>query len=1662
MRTGLQAREIRAMALAGELYTDDYLTKSGEGQWRPASTLAELPVRKRPAVAAVAVATVPTVQVPAVAATAAPVRIGPSEREVADLKAAASSAARERDDLRALVDEVVAERDGLSATCDALIMERTGLRSERDAAREDAAVQRGSREETEADQRALRHALEEAAKAQQALTESRRSLEASHQAALRETQADHERALGAMSESMRAEAESHNDRQLRHAVDALTEERDSAHRRADDATADREELVAALGHAQDSLRVSDDLRRAIEKTANSSKIAVQEQVRELAQSRAMIQELQGTHNALLARAEGAEAAAAHAVQVEADAREWVVRATEQRDAAVRAREEVVAERDAALEDRDATRLAIGATQTDLVKTRRAHEDSISEGQSLRAALSEQTGRASGLERALSHSQSEGHDAATRRDELVATVASLEGELTRLNAVAAEQHREGEGMRLRIDEEAVARAGVTDELAQARQEVASLHGELASAREGGVAALARVSVVEREAADERSKIVARDELIFRESLRSEERESEIRRLTGTIAALKADLDTEHRRADDALAIVAKGQGELAVARKTIGQQTADMVDAHNEIESLAKIEQSARAALTAASAERDQVAAALTTAQAEVASREQQVSAERALREQAEASSRQLLASYEKLSDEAGRRITDLEVKLTEAAHQATTITMREEHALASLAESHSQVKALAQKLAQVEEQRASVIRDRDSYAKQLKTEAAARAAAEDKIAKANERATKAEREGRHALERAVQASMIALGGAKQRLDEDYAKSRAEVEVLEQLVAEATNRVIATGGTVPGLPLMPREAAIAARAAADAAALIAAQASITAPTSPTRGSSHERKEDSEKPAGPPVTFRLIDAIADEVPGGRPATRGSAQPSAKRDTSGAGSDHPSAPARVNQPSVQGRFGGQRERVSQPSRRPAESGSDDDSSSRLDRAWLDDHSAADTTETPPNSAALLALTALGVVMTASVAAIPKFAALEVRAGILSIAAWATALPLAVGLVQLVALKCRPILARRIPALAATLCIAAPLGSLAMTSAPGVTIALLAALAMLPWIVAAAAWPDARQLDVTRAASRELDALDGRGTKAGFATAACALAAGAASCFPWVIGGAPVIGSAIGGTTALLALATAAMALTPTLRPKAAMPAWALAMIALGGACASVGTVGIAATLAQATLAWVVMLAAAWSTAAAATVAAASSRELVARAIARLSGTEAPALVAHERSFAAVVMFASAALPLAPALCAWRLVQGRSRRAESQLRSFLEFEIWSAIALGVSLIAGAIAPDSVGLALVWGALLCHGAIALGGGCSIAMDRFVRFPSPMQLLARPEQGLDLPLPLVTVQRTAEHSPHRPIVHPCATPAWACADVALGAAAVWMMTGSAAWGATAGTIAGLAAWLPSFVASRTRHQDALIIGMLTTAILVALACAGLMLGAGGAEQGTPVLAALVGAGMGMWGLLLGWAASGARHMATSSRSSLGATIGADGDPLAPQECPIAVRGRDEAIRRLAIGCGTLAIASAAVPAFPWVGPVVWTPVSVAGAFALLVVAAVTASLALCDLDTVAAYARRLRALMLGLAATTTLPIIFSATSIGVVETIRSIPFSIVTAVLILVGAAVLSGLVPASADRSEGKGPSRPGRPVTHPARRERTARANEQQEAMS
>ena len=1423
------------------------------------------------------------------------------------------------------------------------------------------------------------------------------------------------------------------------ALEEAVRERDLALQHVEEAIADREELVASLGHSQDAILAGEDLRRALEKTIATLKTTVTEHTDQLAQTRATVAESRTAYAALMARTEIAEAIASEADHAKAEAKAWIGRATEQRDHAMKERDAALADRTAALAERDSTRLAVGATQTDLVKVRRDFDALRSDFDSARIALTEQTARAAGLENAIATMRAQNQELTAERDGQAEDVAHLNEEIQRLDQQLQEQNIRGGDLVQKLATIEFLAAEMEIDRDSARSEAAALQGDLATAREAVALESQRQAGLERELAEERSRIVARDELIFRESLRSEQRETENRKLSADIAAIRADFDTQLRRADDATGQVAAVQRDLQEAKVLVAAQTAEMVKAHQDLENLTSLEQSARASLTAASRERDELAAALATAHAAVASREQQVSAERGLRDQAEGSSRQLLASYEKLADDTGRRITDLEIKLSEAGHDMQAVRVREEHLIASLAEAHAQSKIVAQKMMSIEEQRTAMTRDRDSHAKRAGAEASARAAAEDKINSANERANKAERDARATHERSVQAAMIALNGSKQRLDEDYAQSRAEIDVLEQLVAESSKRLIASGGTIPGVPLLPREAsakvAADAKAAAESAASLAAHVMQNAAQNAAQPLQSQRIETPVRSPAPQVNFRMIDGGVDDTAPSRPQ----------------------APRSSSVQNTTGRMGGQRERVSQSNSQKSSSSSDDDSSSPtsqvakppptknaqantarrsvsqavVDEAWLDDHCAADVAEISPRSIGLVSITALGIVITATISALPEFHALDMRAAFTRIAGWVIAVPAIIAIVQLITTRCEPILARRIPTLAAIMLLIAPLSNLAFGSAPWIGAWLLAAIAALPWMMCYAAWPDARQVQGCRSNDLIVSAFASRASAASMISGLLAIIGITATLVPWTLSSlashsgaiaSTAIASPVGGIFALLMVSLIAALFTQSLRSHAPLVAWsALAVCAtfFCSSCASLGIDGALTTIAPA--AWIAFFAA-WSAIAASSLASAHSPRHIAAAIEGIIEDDAPSLVAHERINAACVMALTALLPILPALTSFHLVRGRSRRAESQLRSLANFELWFSVLLAMNLLVALIFSAPIGASIFLGLITAHAAICLGAAITVGADRFVRFPSPAALLARPGGGLDLPLPLVTVQRTAENSPHRPIVHPCGTTTWGIVTVALGALAVESVTRNPALAFALGPIVGLAIWLPSLIASRCRHQDTLVLSGLATAMVVIVIAAGFMLDTAVNPEEIPMMVAIAGAATGVWALLVGWAFKGMNQLATLARASAQMEVDEMGETIAPIEHPLAARRRESLMRRVVIGASGVTAASTLIAVIPMSAPIIFSPLFVCGVLSLSLATTVWLIANLRDRSNLIANAGLFTTMLVASSFFAALPLFFRATELGALAALSALPFCAVAAISALLTAGIINTL----------------------------------------
>lgn len=1692
---GMTPKNIRAMALANDLYADDMICKTGDDRWRSAATLSGLPIRTRPEIvkeaAPIVVEAAPIKQIVEVVPDP---QIEQANHRAEQLQSACDQLLNERDELLQRSDDARRESERANVEIERARGEITRLQSESAAIidqsnrsqsevdRLTAAVEaaRGDAEQfSQASEQALSKieklssvhakACDEIDRLQiengdilarfdqltaqaaqgaalQTTIDQLRQENATRNQAAREADEAHEskstQLLGKirdLSEQVRVRLDPSVGLALEEAVRA----RNVALQHVEEAIADRDELVASLGHSQDAILAGEDLRRALEKTIATLKTTVTEHADQLTQTRATVAESRTAFAALMTRTEIAEAVASEADHAKAEAKAWIGRATEQRDHAMKERDAALADRTAALTERDSTRLAVGATQTDLVKVRREFDALRSDFDSACIALTEQTARAAGLENAIATMRAQNQELTAERDRRTEDVAHLNEEIQRLDQQLQEQNRRGGDLVQKLAAMEFLAAEMEIDRDSARSEAAALQGDLATAREAVALESQRQAGLERELAEERSRIVARDELIFRESLRSEQRETENRKLSADIAAIRADFDTQLRRADDATGQVAAVQRDLQASKVLVAAQTAEMVQAHQELENLTSLEQSARASLTAASRERDELAAALATAHAAVASREQQVSAERGLRDQAEGSSRQLLTSYEKLADDTGRRITDLEIKLSEAGHDMQAVRVREEHLIASLAEAHAQSKIVAQKMTSIEEQRTAMTRDRDSHAKRAGAEASARAAAEDKINSANERANKAERDARATHERSVQAAMIALNGSKQRLDEDYAQSRAEIDVLEQLVAESSKRLIASGGTIPGVPLLPREAsakvAADAKAAAESAASLVAHAMQNAAQNAAQNTTQplqsQRIETPVRSPAPPVNFRMIDGGVDDTAPSRPQA---ARSSSVQNTTG-------------------RMGGQRERVSQSNSQKSSSSSDDDSSSptsqvakppptniaqtntarrtvsqaAVDEAWLDDHCAADVAEIAPRSIGLVSITALGIVITATISAIPEFHALDMRAAFTRIAGWVIAVPAIIGIVQLITTRCEPILARRIPTLAAIMLLIAPLSNLAFGSAPWIGAWLLAAIAALPWMMCYAAWPDARQVEGCRSNDLIVSAFASRASAASMISGLLAIIGIAATLVPWTLSSlannsgaiaSAAIASPVGGIFALLMVSLIAALFTQSLRSHAPLVAWsALAVCAtfFCASCASIGIDGALTTIAPA--AWIALFAA-WSAIAASSLASAHSPRHIAAAIQRITEDDAPSLVAHERINAACVMALTALLPILPALTSFHLVRGRSRRAESQLRSLANFELWFAVLLAMNLLVAFIFPAPIGASIFLGLITAHAVICLGAAITVGADRFVRFPSPAALLARPGGGLDLPLPLVTVQRTAENSPHRPIVHPCGTTTWGIVTLALGALAVESVTRNPALAFSLGPIVGLAIWLPSLIASRCRHQDTLVLSGLATAMVVIVIAAGFMLDTASNPDEIPMMVAIAGAAAGVWALLVGWAFKGMTQLATLARASAQMEVDEMGETIAPIEHPLAARRRESLMRRVVIGASGVTAASTLIAAIPSSTPIILSPLFVCGALSLSLAAAVWLIANLRDRSNLIANAGLFTTMLVASSFFAALPLFFRAAELGALAALSALPFCAVAAISALLTAGIINTL----------------------------------------
>jgi len=1651
LHTGLTPADIRAMSQRGDLFSDDMLCREGDDRWRPASSLAGITVVQR--TIEVAPVVVPTPAPMPVSTVQPESQAAPQPNPLEEGVAAAEHRAKQ---LQVALDRLMEQHDGLrdqvaehtstvqrlqseiehqesireslehrlqqahaaSDQANALTQEVALLRAESaklhdrcDAAERDAAHAQGIEQRLEQDIAELRREL--------ALSQERVSTGDEELHLLRTTTEE----LKAQLLRARADVAARPTSISPSAFDDLHRQLEAARNTAAAAESDREQLLESLSTAQTALRTSDDLRRALEKSLSALKSSTSSHGTELAAARQTAGEAQAALAAMAARIEGAESTAESARRTLLEHTERLRAATASHDAALAARDAAFVDRDHALAERDSTRLAVGATQVDLLAARRDIEALRQELESARTAITDQTARACGLERSVADTQVLADALRGERDETRAAATALRQQTDALRTRLSEQECDAEAMRERLSSADALAAMLREERDAARAQGTQLTDDLQAAHQQRVDFAARASALEREVADERTKVVARDELIFRDSLRAEERERDNRGLQAEIAQLRADFAAQQCRADDAAGQSAALQRDLHDARCRAADQAEELTAAARRAEELSTKEESARASLLAATRERDELSAAFSSAQAAVAAREQQVAAERSLRDQAEGSSRQLLASYEKLAEETSRRIADLEVKLASAGHEIQAGLARESQAAAALGTAQGESQSLQQKLAAAAEQRSALTRDRDSFAKRASAEAAARAAAEDKITAAQERARQAEREGRSVQERAVQAAMIALTGARQRINDDYTKSLSEIEVLEQLVAESTRQLIAAGSEVPGIPLLPREAmaraAADSRAAADAAALLA-QAAAARPAPAASATTAPPKPKYEPPAAPQGSFRMVDSLDDDS---------ARRPSGSRANSTA------------QAATTTRAGGARERVSQPRTQSSSASSDDDSSPSaealprpaqpppthppsVDDLWIDEHCSVRAVEPPATAVGMTALTALGVLLTASIAATPLLANMNLQRAFLQITVWTLLLPALAASVQWTASRCTPILARRIPQIAAASLIWTPCCTLFLASQPVLGVVFLSPLLVLPWLLVYAAWPDPI-LRATMPASRTMEEILGARERAA-RTCSLVLLVSAALCFLVPAGVAlPPLAALPAGALALGALVLAGgLASIRSMRPWAQAAAWT-AFLATAALIAQALTTDVLSGMVRSPWPWLALICA-WSSVAATTLVAACSAERFRASVERRRADTTPALVSHERVFAAATMVASACAPLLPALVGTRLAAGRSRRAEAQLRAFANFEAWSALTLASIGILHLIAPSWSLDLLLTGLMITHALLCLGCAVTVGCDRFVRCPSLFPVLQPPEGALELPTPVITVQRTAEGSAHRPITHPCGTTSWALATVLLGCAAVGSISRSAEWTMWMGPIVGIAWWLPSLIAARCRHPDTVIVCMLSSGLLALMATAGAVVPFDGTDDTRPlVIAACIGA-CGAWGLLTGWAFKGMSQLAALARSTMDAAVDAEGDALAPSELPAVTMRRAWMMRRLIIAASAIPVAFSLPAALPPSSPAAITLPWLCAVIPTLLCSLIALLAARCDHEQLIARTPTFSRTLAIATLAAMMPLFFAASQFGALDALRSQPWSALTALTALLGAGVLWALRPAS------------------------------------
>jgi len=1115
-----------------------------------------------------------------------------------------------------------------------------------------------------------------------------------------------------------------------------------------------------------------------------------------------------------------------------------------------------AERDEAIRDRDATRLAIGATQTELVQMRAQLDAAREEIASLAAVKGELATRIGDLEPALDaqRTRTAAAESALARAEdanaaLTESSNELRGRIAKLDAQLLQAHLEAERMAAEFEE---ARQHAARELAAQERSAAEA---IAGAEARAEAQLAKAIEDERRTAaerldaatvaherekaalgsqleEERQRVVARDELIFRESLRAEERDREIRTLQETLRGERTQaLAARDRLAADHAAAV----GALRLELESAQQRASTLEHDSARLASALRAEQEAHAS---------EVGALQRQLTEETDALRASVDRESALREHAEAGARAVLASYEKLSDETGRRIADLEVRLSAAARELSDATAREQSLQKTLEEASGRIRSQTQRIGELETERTASAKEREQVDAKLAAEAAARKKAEAAIAAATQRAERVERDAKTTLSRAVQAAGAALAGIRQRIEDDVERSRVEIDALDGLVRAASSQLIAAGGTVPGLPQLPRDATAAAvvrlieeQRAADAKRAAEAQVALDAQRARDAARESDAQRAGAATSGPPrlgpassagpagtsltsprdaidarsrgVPFKLVDDDADTEAAGAGSLRARATPRAPRSTArGAGdpggSDgdgHDGAGAAVQPVANQS----------------AAHASTTDVTSPWDQGDADDGPGSRERCDSPSTVISAVAAAAGA--SAIMASLPALRAGEFTAALPAIAAWIAIAAAAMGAVIWVTRRCSARLALRIPALAGASIALAPAGALfgPLTSAPALLgwIAASGGVWFLPWALAWAAWPASDRADHV-----------GRGDDPFRRRRRVAL-------------GASAVAMALGAAVAAACAALGAKGAPWTAAPWSASPTW----IALG----------MWAALPALALAW----------------------RLTPRRVAAARAADAridPVVLArHERAAAAASAALSSVIPLVPATVAWLVARARSRRGEAQMRSIVDFEWWSLAAMLAAAVAAVLGLGWWPFAAI---MIAHACAMAFTAASLAADRVMRLPVPAALLAAPSGGLSLPRPAISVKRAAHVTPGRPIVHPCAT-VWALAVhaslvVALGIPLVLspaepLSVPGAMRIISLLALAGAASWIPGWIAARMRHADAIAIS--GTGLLAALAAVSVTCIAG---PGSAIAQAALWSATLTWGALLAWASSALR------------------------------------------------------------------------------------------------------------------------------------------------------------------------------------------------